>query len=124
MVLSHSLSKIFLEISPPAKIGCLLDDKAREGPAQPAQPSHPPSYRPFDGKFSTPTCPTQCASCWPPATPIVQGREATGRSCKAERPEAHLAEPGIDRTSTRSCPPSTEAALSAKKMKTTMNTEK
>ena len=60
MVLSHSLSKIFFEISPPAKIGCLLDDKAREGPAQPAPPSHPPSYRLFDDKFSPPTCPTQC----------------------------------------------------------------
>ena len=39
MVPSHSLSKIFLKISPLTKICCLLDDKAREGPARPALPS-------------------------------------------------------------------------------------
>ena len=38
LILSHFLSKIFLKISPSAKIGCLLDNEGREGSAH----LHPP----------------------------------------------------------------------------------
>ena len=104
--------------------------------AKPAQPSHPPRYRPFDGKFFHPTCPTQCLLPVGPSQP---------RSCKAEsrkadrarrrgqkpgwlsrdRPDLHAILSVFDRGHfVRNGARMTTTTTKTKKMETAMNVEK